>query len=212
MVYIKVNKHAIRNIFVILLCCIYIPLSAQSDSIAQVASSSEDKTVDFRVPDKGKIEEYSKDSRFDYSQVPTGKISAWDRIKYWLYDTFNDIVRAVSRSGMPGIVVIVIFALLIVLLILRFSGIDFRKVLGKKEIDTPEIDIYTENVHEMDFDTLIANAMKNNDYRLVIRFLYLKNLKLLSDKEIIEWKTNKTNYSYQHEISNSALRSKFLEA
>ena len=78
-------------------------------------------------------------------------------------------------------------------------------------MDTPEIDIYTENVHNMDFDSLIANALKNKDYRLVIRFLYLKNLKLLTDKEFIEWKPNKTNYSYQYEIENQTVRSQFME-
>lgn len=75
-----------------------------------------------------------------------------------------------------------------------------------------QIDIYTENVHNMNFDELIANALKNKDYRLVVRFLYLKNLKLMSDKEIIDWSTNKTNYSYQYEIKNNSLRNKFLEA
>ena len=46
---------------------------------------------------------------------------------------------------------------------------------------------------------------------MATRFLYLKNLKLLSDKLIIKWNINKTNYSYQHEIKDAAIRSGFLE-
>lgn len=202
----------IRSIFLMLLICLYISVSAQTDSIPiNSKSESTTETIDFRVPSKEKIKEYQKDSRFKYDEPQRG-VSFWDKIKYWFSGLLNDIFKAVSDSGVAGIVLILVIVFVICLIVLKFLGVDYRKILGKKEIDTPEIDIYTENVHEMDFDTLIANAMKNKDYRLVVRFLYLKNLKLLSDKEIIEWKTNKTNYSYQHEISNVNLRSKFLEA
>lgn len=202
----------IRSIFLVLLICLYVAAPAQTDSISvNTESKSTTKAVDFRVPSKEKIKEYQKDSRFKYDEPQRG-VSFWDKVKYWFNDLLNDIFRTVSDSGVPGIVLILVIVFVICLIVLKFLGVDYRKILGKKEIDTPEIDIYTENVHEMDFDTLIANAMKNKDYRLIVRFLYLKNLKLLSDKEIIEWKSNKTNYSYQHEISNNNLRSKFLEA
>lgn len=196
-----------------LLVNLFVSLSAQTDSIPvsteEKATTAE--TVDFRVPEREKIKDYQKDNRFNYNEPERG-ISFWDKVKYWFSDLINDIFSTVSKSGVPGVVLILVIVLILCLIVLKFLGVDYRKVLGKKQMDTPEINIYTENVHEMDFDTLISNAMKNKDYRLVVRFLYLKNLKILSDKEIIEWKTNKTNYSYQHEISNAALRSKFLES
>lgn len=205
----KIDISFVRSIFIILLACFFISLSAQSDTIPAI-TKAKTETVDFRVPSKAKIKEYQEDNRFKYDEPQRG-ISAWDKFIYWLNYLANKIFKAFSDSGIPGIALLLVVVVLLCLLVLRFLGVDYRKVLGKKEIDTPEINIYTENVHEMDFDTLIANAMRNKDYRLVVRFLYLKNLKLLSDKEIIEWKTNKTNYSYQHEISNPNLRSKFLE-
>lgn len=199
----------IRSIFIILLACFSLYLSAQSDSIT-VINKTETNVVDFRVPAREKIKEYQEDYRFKYDE-PQKDISFWDRFIYWLNNLINKTFRVFSESGIPGIALLIVVVVLLCLLVLKFLGVDYRKILGKKEIDTPEINIYTENVHEMDFDTLISNAMRNKDYRLVVRFLYLKNLKLLSDKEIIEWKTNKTNYSYQHEITNPTLRSKFLE-
>ncbi|WP_236264199.1 hypothetical protein [Dysgonomonas sp. Marseille-P4677] len=199
----------IKGILLVLFICLYIPVSAQMDTI-QGAVQSPLEFVSFRIPDKEKIEEYKKDSRFEYKRIEKDP-SLWDKIKAWFFNLFGNLFEAFARSGMPGMIVLIIIVTLICLAILKFFGVDYRKVLGRKTIDTPEIDIYTENVHAMDFDSLIANAMKNKDYRLVIRFLYLRNLKLLSDKEIIEWKANKTNYSYQHEIKDAAVRSKFLE-
>lgn len=196
----------------LLSCLLYIPYSwAQTDSLVVSSLPLTEYKTDFRIPDKKKIEGFQKDKRFDYSKEKEQGVSAWDRFQLWLFEKFGKLFNVVSNSGVAGIVVIVIIALLFSLLMLKFLGIDFRKVLGKKEIDAPEIDFYTENVNEMNFDSLISNALKNKDYRLVTRFLYLKNLKLLSDKEIIDWRVNKTNYSYQHEISNPTLRSKFLE-
>ena len=195
-----------------LLICFHFSLFAQSDStIITLSARSVDKVIDFRVPQKEKIKEYQDDSRFDYKQVEKG-LSLWDRIILWFTNLLSKIFSGVARSGIPGIIVLIVIVLLVCLIVLKLLGLDYRTILGKKGLDTPAIDIYTENVHEMDFDSLIANAMKNKDYRLVVRFLYLKNLKILSDKDIIEWKTNKTNYSYQHEIKNAVIRSKFLEA
>jgi hypothetical protein len=194
-----------------LLACLYISVSAQSNSLFTIVSETQQATTNFRVPDKKKIEEYKKDNRFNYKQVERSA-SLWDKIKYWFWDLISDILSVAARSGIPSFVVVIIITLVLCLIIMKVAGVNYRTILGKKEIDTPAIDIYTENVHEMDFDTLIANAIKNKDFRLAIRFMYLKNLKLLSDKEVIEWNPNKTNYSYQYEIRSSSLRSKFLEA
>lgn len=213
------SYYRVRCVILILLTfsCIssYAQQAVAVDSTATVVSSNtllKDKqsSVDFRVPEKNKIREYKNDSRFKYNEPERG-LSLWDKIKFWFFNLLNDLLGSVSRTGIPGVIVIIVIVLLICLIILRIAGVDYRKILGKKEIDTPEIDIYTENVHQMNFESLIANALKNKDYRLAVRFLYLKNLKQLSDKEIIDWKANKTNYSYQYEISNSSLRSKFLE-
>jgi len=200
----------IKGILSILLLCFSIYLSAQSDTIHLSVSSSRAEAVDFRIPDKKKIEEYKKDPRFNY-QVKEKELSWWDKVKFKIFRAINNLFSSVSYSGVPGVAVIIVIVLVLCLIIMKLFGVNFRTLVGKKKIDDPDIDIYTENVHEMNFDALIANALKNKDYRLVIRFLYLKNLKLLSDKDIITWSANKTNYSYQFEISDNTLRSKFLE-
>jgi len=219
---VKYSKTAysllVKSILPILLIFLYLPVTAQTDTISidTVSATISDtlvsaQNISFRIPEKAKIEEYRQDKRFDYSKKAETGPSAWDMIKYRIMRFFGELFGAAADSGFLGVIVIFIIILLVCFIVLKVLGVDYRTILGKKKIDTPEIDIYTENVHEMDFDTLITNALKNKDYRLVIRFLYLKNLKSLSDKEIIQWNANKTNYSYQHEISNYPLRSKFLE-
>lgn len=197
-----------------LLLCFCISLIGQNDSVNTLSNSIvKSQSVDIRIPDKDKIEEYKKDSRFDYAKNKQlgAQISWWDRLWYDISRFIGNLIGSISNSGALSFVVIAICIIGICLLLMKLIGVDYRTVLGKKKIDTPEIDIYTENVHEMNFDVLISNALQNKNYRLAIRFLYLKNLKLLSDEEIITWNANKTNYSYQYEISNNNLRTKFLE-
>ncbi len=189
-------------------------LAGQNDSVDTVSKSVvESPPVDVRIPAKDKIEEFKKDSRFDYAKnnQQGAQISWWDRLWYNISEFIGNLLGSVADSGALSFVVITICILMVCFLLLKLLGVDYRTVLGKKKIDTPEIDIYTENVHDMNFDALISNALQNRDYRLAIRFLYLKNLKSLSDKEIITWNANKTNYSYQYEIRNNNLRNKFLE-
>ncbi|SBV93347.1 hypothetical protein [uncultured Dysgonomonas sp.] len=206
----KIDITFIKGILFIFFVCLFSDLPAQTDSAQAIATPSAQESVDFRIPDEAKIKEYQNDNRFQYKRVEKVP-SWWDKVKNWFFNLFADIFSAVARSGFPGVIVLIALIVIICLIVLKFAGVDFRTVFGKKKMDTPEIDIYTENVHNMDFDSLIANALKNKDYRLVIRFLYLKNLKLLTDKEFIEWKPNKTNYSYQYEIENQAVRSQFME-
>lgn len=187
-----------------------INLFGQSDSIATTKPLDIQEKVSIRIPDKSKIEEYRKDARFQYKKEERG-LSWWDRFLLAINNFINNLFGAVAKSGILSIVVLLIIVVVICLIVLKLIGVDYRTLLGKKELDKSDIDIYTENVHEMNFDALISNALKNKDYRLAVRFLYLKNLKQMSDKDIIEWSSHKTNYSYQYEMQNPLLRSKFLE-
>ncbi len=225
----------IRGLLIIFLLNIFIPSSAQfeatileDDSLSNIdnnyteipeyGSSIEDKAPDFRIPSEKKIEEFQNDKRFQYE---TPDYKTYSKLFYKLIvllDRINDFFDGVNRITPNGFLVTVLKIIgiiavisIIVLIILKLKGRKFRSKFGKKKLDTPPIDIYSENVHEMDFNTLIENALKNKDYRLVIRFMYLKNLKKLTDNGIINWSINKTNYSYQHEINDQNLRSRFLD-
>ena len=165
----------------------------------------------FRIPSEKKIEEFQNDKRFQY-ETPQPKTLSWlDKLKYKIIDFFLELFSGVARSGAASFIVILAVIAIVVFIIFKLTGIKFRSIFGKQKLDTPPIDIYSENVHEMDFDTLIANALKNKDYRLVVRFMYLKNLKKLTDNGVIAWNINKTNYSYQFEIKDITLRDKFLD-
>ncbi len=68
-----------------------------------------------------------------------------------------------------------------------------------------------ENIHEINFDNAINDALDVSDYRLAIRLQYLKTLKMLSLGELINWKPNRTNYSYVSELERYPYQADFAQ-
>ncbi|WP_340154808.1 hypothetical protein [uncultured Winogradskyella sp.] len=66
-----------------------------------------------------------------------------------------------------------------------------------------------ENIEQIDFENLISKALKEQNYRLATRYLYLKSLKSLANKQVIEWHYEKTNSDYLNEIKDCQLKTLF---
>ena len=84
-----------------------------------------------------------------------------------------------------------------------------KALLRKKneKLITTEDEI--EDIHDIDFEKHIKDAIKNQSYTLAIRWSYLYNLKLMDEKKIIDWKPKKTNKDYYYEIKTGTLRKDF---
>jgi hypothetical protein len=78
---------------------------------------------------------------------------------------------------------------------------------GKVKILDDEALMQTE-----DLDALLNKAIAQANYRLAIRFEYLKILRQLSLFELIDWQAQKTNLDYYNEINNAQLKPVFKES
>lgn len=223
MKHLRINTILLLFITLSLLTGSFSPLKGQSDTVAVVKTIplvvDEVRSVDFRIPQESEIDKYRNDKRFDYVEKKKAQNWAWyEKFRLWLKDIFdrfnlNPNVENPSFSFEPLFwIFLVVLIILIVVFIFKFFNINPKTLFGKKKMDAPDISIYTEDVNEMNFDILIANAIASGDYRLGTRYSYLSCLKNMSDKSIITWKPNKTNYSYQYEIGNTALRSTFVDS
>jgi len=63
-------------------------------------------------------------------------------------------------------------------------------------------ELTSENIENIDIQTLIDNAENSEDFRLAIRYHYLLVLKTLSSKNFITFEEDKTNAEYLNEISH----------
>ena len=162
--------------------------------------------------DAKKIAEYQADSRFDYnSQLDLPEYSWFDFISRWFNRLLNSIFSGAFEENVTTPVMIILFIIAVA------SSVYFlykkRPELFTRARKTAPLpyNIEEENIHKIDFNNEISNALERRDYRLATRLLYLQTLRILSDNELIDWQIHKTPTEYFYEIKNMEMKPLFLK-
>jgi len=74
---------------------------------------------------------------------------------------------------------------------------------GKKIKQVDEKTIIPDNIFEIDFDLHVSNALKDGDYRMATRLLFLRMLKIMSQKNLLNYSSDKTNMDYLFELNGT---------
>lgn len=176
--------------------------------------------VEVRKFDEQAIKDYSKQKDFIYDDVPEASTTWWDRFWRWIWWLLDKIFGGSNSRKSDGSfvkamlfilkwVLIIAVVILLIYVVFKILGLDLKWLTGKsKSIDVP-YEESLENIHEINFDEQLENAISNANYRLAVRLLYLKTLKNLSDKELIFWQPEKTNQAYILEIKNENQQEEF---
>jgi hypothetical protein len=67
-----------------------------------------------------------------------------------------------------------------------------------------------ENIFEINYQKEIENAIQEGNYRLATRLLFLRLLKNLAEKNIIQYKQDRTNFDYLLQVSNTGYYKDFF--
>jgi hypothetical protein len=107
---------------------------------------------------------------------------------------------------------------LVYLLLTIFIGYFIIKLLlgqntssffSRKTATVNPLTIDEEHIENINLDTFISDALAQKNYRLAIRYMYLKALKELSFNNTISWHFEKTNSDYYNEIEDPLLKDNF---
>jgi hypothetical protein len=165
-------KTLIRTILFLCFAAGPVAVNAQADS----ASYS------LRHFDKQALDKYSSDRDFRYENItPPEDSNIWSWLKYQLlkllYRVFGEREQAVT--GRIVMYLLMIFA--VVMIVLNITGIEIRRFFVREaKVVMPTL-IGEENIREMNMDELIADAAARKQWRLSVRYQYLKALRLLTD-------------------------------
>lgn len=85
----------------------------------------------------------------------------------------------------------------------------FQKKSSKIPVNSNELVV--EDIFEINYDNEIAKAIKENDFRLGVRLLYLQLLKDLSQKNIIQYKQDRTNGEYLLQLFGTSYYADFFQ-
>ena len=78
--------------------------------------------------------------------------------------------------------------------------------------EEPEAELVPENIFVINYQKEIDKAVRESNFRLAIRLLFLRLLKQLSEKNIIQYQQDKTNLDYLHQLNNSGYYKDFFQA
>lgn len=149
-------------------------------------------------------------SEFNYNLNDTGGVNLLQRIFQkifgWISEIFGIDLTFIDYRTLE-LIIYGLLALGAVLLLIKFLlRTPSENVFKRNHEAMGNIDFTEENISEINLDELVDEAAKNGNYRLATRYLYLKALKLLAEKNIIEWHFEKTNSDYLKEISDSNIK------
>ncbi|HMK04115.1 MAG TPA: DUF4129 domain-containing protein [Ferruginibacter sp.] len=163
--------------------------------------------------------------------VPVDSVQYWKDMKAFAYVKHMDSLlkekqakekKKIKRYEGPGLLdrflssgfvqvilwaLAIFFVLFIIYKLFLAEGVFKRESKSLKQV-TPQVE---EEVitNDSDFDALINQAIRNKNYRQAVRYQYLKTLRKLADRDLIELSPDKTNYQYVREIKKPALQNEF---
>ncbi len=197
-------RKSITSILLLFLCC---SLYGFNDSTRVQYDSS---PLEWRKFKQEPIDEYLADDDFDYGNRPVPGMSLWQRFRLWLSRLINELFYMGTETPIGKILVYIIITAIIVYALLKLFKVDLRRTFySTTDKGVLAYDVHDENIHEMDFDSLISKAIDKKEFRNAIRLIYLASLKHLSDNHLIQWQPGKTNHDYMAEIAEEELKGGF---
>lgn len=168
--------------------------------------------VDIRRYSEDKIKGLKEDPELSYGYTQA-RMTLWDSFWLWVAYQLRELFR--DRGGSPEwdrLILFILFAAALVYTIIRLLKLNSVKIFyGEKEKKPVDHIVVEEDIHEMDFETLMKEATNSGNYRLAVRLLYLWSLKMLTDANLVTWEPGKTNHDYLSELRRSDLKGGFRQ-
>jgi len=183
-----------RFLFIILLITFSL-LSTAQKKLAYDSSKIEQRNFS-----SSSLNVYKNDKNFQYEKETIQRETWWDRFWDWFWNKYDDIMSTETGRITMRIIYWILGIAALAFFVLKVSKMNRLNLFSASPQSKTPYTIEEENIHAISFDEAIQNALQEGNYRLAIRLVYLQNLKMLTDKDLIEWQLNKTNKDYLREL------------
>jgi hypothetical protein len=197
----RMRRRIINILLFLVIFGISTPLMAWNESSVQAGGDTLVLQPVHRPFSQSQMESYKADKDFQYLEKPNNDLNLWQRLRAFLAYLLMKLYTVSQSTAWGKIITYIIFALVIGYLILKLLNIEVTRLFSAQGAAAPlSITLLDDNIHEMDFDALIAEAINKGHFREAIRFHYLHILKQLADAAYIHWEPGKTNEHYLAEL------------
>src|SRR5699024_4216371 len=149
---------------------------------------------------------------FNYNEKKINALSWWDRVKTRILAFLSSLLPNyhfnIEKLFYRILIGIGLLSLAYILYRLFTKG---QKLTYKEEKEQAEVAIkeIEKKLMDVNLDILLEKALNKKDFISAIRYLHLINLKILSQKNFIQWNYKKTNREFLSEIKDAELQQRF---
>jgi len=170
-------------------------------------SVADTSRVVVRQPDSKFTDTYRSQKEFDYA-LPPLETNLLSRLWQYIIKRFGILFD--STASMPWMFKILLGGCIVFTLYIVITQTHIYKLFySDKEIETPGYEFSNTDDPSIDFDEAIREQLAQQEYRLAVRFLYLKVINQLRIKEYIHFSKEKTNVDYLSDLTNDDLKLQF---
>ena len=168
-------------------------------------------------------DEWTSDS-FELREVPDNKIKSLKaKDDFWYADKEFKKEESASTSGtnfpdwmarqkwysvVAWTIIIGGFLAVLIWFLISSNVVVFRR--RSKTLANADDDHANENIFEINYQQEINKAVNENNYRLAVRLMFLRLLKNLSERNVIQYKQGRTNYDYLVQLNNTGYYKDFF--
>ncbi len=161
-----------------------------------------------RYPADSALNSYRADRDYQYGDDIPPPESLIGKFFTWLFRKIGAFFNSPSYQSFWRYVILIVIAGLVVYLGVKAEYLGFL-VPGRSARSTLDYETLKEDIHAIDFERELETATTQGNFRLAVRLLYLRSLKQLTDRNLIDWKPDKTNGQYVYELGNQPFSGQF---
>lgn len=221
---ICINRFWLRFFFSF---CLFTTGTAQLHAVFGDSSTVKIKTdssdVRLRKPNQANQDKYYNDEYYNYKREKViQKETFFDKLLRKLFNwepdpNIDDDQKAPSENSGQQILNYIILAIAVGILLwaiirLASGGVGGKLFSGRSaEKDVSDASIDDIDIHAINYEHQIALARDRGDYRYAIRLWFLNTLKEMTDRQLLNWKPDKTNMDYFYELNGQPVQQQFGE-
>ena len=160
-------------------------------------------SIEVRTMNDSALKKIKASKDFQYTKLQEPPKSLWDRFWTWFWWNIEQLFKTRNGRITFWTVLCVIASAIIGFFVWKVIYMNKSKLFARKTEGGINYSVGENDIHNISFDEAIEEAINSGNYRQAIRLLYLQSLKILSDKELINWQINKTNSDYLIEVKDN---------
>ena len=187
-------------------------MSAQTIQQDSVSVVFDDSHINLKSFSEDLSQKY-KGKDFNYNETDGQAQNLLGRAISWFFQQLEKLFGVDLSPEAYDIVEFLVYLLLTIFIgyfiIKLLLGNRASSFFTRKTATVNPLTIDEEHIENINLDTFISDALAQKNYRLALRYMYLKALKELSYNNIISWHFEKTNSDYHNEIEDPLVKDNF---